>query len=133
MKETKMKKKIRELIPTIMFQDIETTTGPGIPDVIYGAGHVQGWIEYKQLDKVPKTKFKMPWRPGQLAWHARYRRQYKIRQPYFVMLTIKNDWYLIDTIKEDYTMEETKKNYICQTKELKEHTHKIANILLNNL
>ncbi len=117
------------LFPYIMFQNIETVTGLGVPDVIYGHDDTQGWAEHKKLDRRPVRKFTMPWRPGQLSWWHNYRKKYKNKSPYIVVLTIQDSWYFITDIKEVYTMMEIVKFYVGETKDL----YKVKDIILSVL
>ena len=110
--------KLKMIFPYIMFQGIETSTIFGFPDVIYGFDIMMGLIELKKLDRVPVRKFKMPWRPGQLAWYHNYAYKYHNKRPYIVVLTILDDWYFIHNIKQYYTMDEIKNNFVGCTKDL---------------
>lgn len=122
MLETNMLKKMKEIMPTILFQGIEPVTSFKIPDVIYSRGEITGWIELKELSRVPRNRFKMPWRPGQLAWYHDLRNKYKSDAPYFIILTLCDQWYILDSkiikMKEYYTMLEIEPFYLCTTKEL---------------
>lgn len=109
--------------PHLFIQRIENLVDNGTPDswISYGQGSL--WAELKQLKRVPVTKFKMPWRPGQLAWYKRMRR--KSDADYFVILTIDKQWYLLNSklieMKEFYTMEEIKPFFICHDYALSQH------------
>lgn len=99
--------KLKKLLPEVMFQDIETLTSLGVPDICYGYKDVMGWIELKEVNRDVKKRLTIPWRPGQLAWYKRYKQ--KVNMPYLLVLTIKNQWYIIDNIKEKYTIDELNK------------------------
>ena len=60
----------------ILIQPIESSrTGTGILDLFYRTINVDGWIEFKKLNKYPtKEIIEVPWRPGQMNWIKRYRR-----------------------------------------------------------
>jgi hypothetical protein len=125
MLELKMLKRMKEIMPTIMFQGIESSTGLGIPDVFYTRGEISGWIELKELGRIPRHYFKMPWRPGQLAWYHDLRNKYKSHAPYFIVLTLVDHWYILDSkmikMKEQYTMEEIESFFLCKNRELKNY------------
>lgn len=59
-----------------MVQRMETHgTGVGVPD-IYAIGHgFDVWLELKvhETNSIFMDKVKVPWRPGQQAWHLAYR------------------------------------------------------------
>ncbi len=131
MLESKMSAKLKQLLPHIMFQNIETGVSLGVPDIIYAHKDIQGWIELKELSRVPKAQFTVPWRPGQLAWYKNYVNKYKVDCPYFLILTIKESWYIIVDIKEHYAMEEIKDCYVGETKQL--NKKQIEQILLKEL
>ena len=122
MLETNMLKKMKQFMSNVMFQGIESDTGLGIPDTFYGQGDIDGWIELKELSRITRNKFKMPCRPGQLAWYHDLRHKYKCATPYFIVLTLCDRWYILDSkiivMKEHYTMEEIEFCYLCTTKEL---------------
>lgn len=118
MLESKMSAKLKALFPYIMFQNIETSTGLGVPDIAYGHKNVNGWIELKELATQPKRVVSIPWRPGQLAWYSDYRNKYMCTNPYFLILTIGEDWYFIPDIKEIYTIADLFKWYVGETKSL---------------
>ena len=114
--ETKMLAKLKQLLPEIQIEGIETSTTIGFPDMIYGHEYITGFAELKELDRVPVRKFTVPWRAGQLAWYKRFRK--KNKSPYMLILTIKDSWYLIPDIKETYTVVEAYRYYIGETKDL---------------
>jgi len=130
MLETTMYLKLNDLLPFIMFQRIETTTGLGVPDIIYGHKLIQGWIELKELKQMPRKVANIPWRPGQLAWHHDYKFKYNNAMPYYLILTIDDYWYIIPDIKAQYTIEELTRWYICTTSELTKNKLHIKKILL---
>lgn len=136
MLETNMLKKMKQFMSTVMFQGIESTTGLGIPDTFYGEGEIDGWIELKELSRIPQNRFKMPWRPGQLAWFHDLRRKYRCTTPYFIILTLCDRWYILDSkiieMKDHYTMEEIDFCYLCTTKELGGHINEFKNRLYIN-
>ena len=127
MLETKMKAKIRKLLPHIMFQSIETSTTIGFPDVLYGLGETMGVAEVKEIDRIPVNKFKVSWRIGQLAWHHRF--VAKNESPYRLILTLKDSWYIIPIIQESYLMMEVSKYYIGGTKDLINVKDRILHLL----
>jgi hypothetical protein len=133
MLEIKMLKRMKEIMPTVMFQDIESSTGLGIPDVFYSRYEISGWIEDKELSRIPRNYFKMPWRPGQLAWYHDLRNKYQSHIPYFIILTLIDRWYILDSkiikMKEHYTMEEIDFCYLCTTKELAHNVNEFKNRL----
>ena len=129
MLESKMKKTFHKLLSTVFFQDIESTTGLGIPDTFYSIDNVAGWIEAKKIDRRIVSKVTIPWRPGQYAWYLKYRR--KSSCPYFVLLTIKDAWYLIHTkIERTYLIGDLNENYyIGHTENLKTYQQRIIETL----
>ena len=110
-----------------MLQNIETSTGLGVPDIFYGYNGIQGWIELKEVNREVKTKTKIPWRAGQLAWYHDYKR--KVNGNYFLFLTIQDDWYIIDYIKEEYTIYELMECSISKTRFLSKHKAYIKKLL----
>jgi len=127
--EKKMLAKLKKLFPYILFQDIETSTTLGFPDVVYGYKNVIGFMELKEINRMPVRKFTVPWRPGQLAWWTNYRLKYKNKSPYLLVLTLKDSWYFISTIKETYTMVEANIFYIGETNDLVCTKDKILHVL----
>jgi len=127
--ESKMSAKLKQLFPYIMFQNIETSTGVGVPDIIYSHADTQGWIELKELSRRPVNMFTVPWRPGQLAWYTNYTRKYKSASPYLLVLTIQDSWYFITDIKEKYSMVEVVRFYVGDTKDLAHTKDTILHVL----
>ena len=120
---------LKKLFPYIMFQDIETSTTLGFPDVIYGHEDLIGFIELKEINRMPVRKFTVPWRPGQLAFYTNYRLKYKNKSPYLLVLTLRDSWYFISNIKETYSMIEANKFYIGETSNLSSVKDEILNVL----
>ena len=127
--EKKMLLKLKQLFPYIMFQSIETSTTLGFPDVIYGHADTIGFIELKELNRIPVRKFTVPWRPGQLAWYTDYKSKYKNKSPYLLIITLKDSWYFISSIKESYSMMEANVYYIGETKDLNYTKDRIIHVL----
>ena len=131
-----MLNKMKEVFPYILFQSIESVTGLGIPDTWFTRGMTGGWAELKRIDRVPKDKIKMPWRPGQLAWYRRLRNKYNSTTPYFIIFTIKDMWYILDSekivMKEYYSMRELSSCYVCETSELSQNKKKFEKMLLKS-
>lgn len=115
--EKKMLAKLKQVMPFVMFESIETSTTLGFPDVLYGLGETLGLAELKELNRIPVHKFTVPWRPGQLAWHAKYAK--KNESPYRLILTMQDSWYIIPIIKQSYLMVEVQSYYVGQTRDLK--------------
>jgi hypothetical protein len=124
--------KIKGLLPYVFFQGIENMIDVATPDVFFTFAEAIGWFEIKQLDRVPKYKFKMPWRSGQMEWYLNYKHQYQSIGDYFILLTLKDSWYIIRDIKEIYTMKEIEGCYMCQTKDMKRFTNKFEMFMLSN-
>lgn len=127
--ETKMSDKLKTLFPYIMFQNIETSTTLGFPDILYGHENLMGMIELKEIARMPVKKFTVPWRPGQLAWYTKYRLKYNIKNPYVLILTLRDSWYFITSIKETYSMVEANKYYVGETRDLSQEKDVILHIL----
>lgn len=118
-----MYKKLKQALPIMQLQRIETSTGLGVPDIWYGYAYYHGWMELKELSEMPKredTLVKIPWRPGQLSWFKEYKRKYRNKSPYILCLTIADDWYMFKDkeVKKEYTQEELKDYFICSTDNL---------------
>ncbi len=125
--EKKMLKKLKQILPYVMFEGIETSTTLGFPDVLYGYGSIMGVMELKEINRTPVNKFTVPWRPGQLAWHRRFVK--KNSSPYMLVLTLKDSWYFIPNIKESYSTMEANVYYVGETSDLVHVRDRILHVL----
>lgn len=123
-----MHSSFKKACPHIFVQRVENLIDTGTPDSWMACGKSGWWAELKQLSRKPVTKFKMPWRPGQLAWYKRMRKKSKV--PYFVFLTLDKSWYLLNSalieMKEHYTMKEIEPFFICEDAQLKLHQYALT-------
>ena len=116
--ETKMFDKLKNSLIYVFFQRVENSVDLGTPDVCYAFDGICGWIELKQAKAKPRIKWTVPFRNGQYAWYKRYHRT---GAPYFLGVTLGDDWYMIpgSKVKESYLMHEMEEFFICTQSDLR--------------
>jgi len=67
---------VKKYDSSIFLQRIESgSTSLGIPDVYFATPTIGGWIENKEIERLPKLLYapvKVPFQVGQLAWIKRH-------------------------------------------------------------
>jgi hypothetical protein len=101
----------------IMIQRLESAlTGCGIPDMYVRMKDREIWIELKNIkyDSVHASSWRVPWRKGQQAWAAEYR---KISGKYtYTICALQNGYIVIPMTKEFKGNIVTFKDCHCMTK-----------------